>query len=186
MSEYEDTLQAIKTTYGPLLRQKDLCEAAGICQTKAMKLIRSGQIPSVFLAEGRIRRYAILAEDAASFIVSRRFARSGLNEIEAHGLRIILSTEPDMLSTPQAQLITGINKNSVERWILAGKLPAIMWKTAYRIPKKDLIDYMTTSAFWKARTSSIQRLAIRRFLVWYIDRKENYQKGGSGHEERFR
>ena len=62
MSEYEDTLQAIKTTYGPLLRQKDLCEAAGICQTKAMKLIRSGQIPSVFLAEGRIRRYAILAE----------------------------------------------------------------------------------------------------------------------------
>ena len=173
MSEYEDTLQAIKTTYGPLLRQKDLCEAAGICQTKAMKLIRSGQIPSVFLAEGRIRRYAILAEDAASFIVSRRFARSGLNE-------------PDMLSTPQAQLITGINKNSVERWILAGKLPAIMWKTAYRIPKKDLIDYMTTSAFWKARTSSIQRLAIRRFLVWYIDRKENYQKGGSGHEERFR
>lgn len=53
MSEYEDILQVIKATYGPLLRQKDLCEAAGICQTKAMKLIRSEQIPSVFLTMKR-------------------------------------------------------------------------------------------------------------------------------------
>lgn len=174
MPDYEELVRKLKARYGDYLMQKEFCMAAGICPKTAYKLTKSGEIPYERVIDGHLHYYRIRAGDVAAYMV-RRSAEHEIPECNdlVTALEIILGTEPDVVSVKHAALITGMHKNTVLRWVTQKKLNAVISRGENFIPKKELIVFMRSDIFWKARSCSLQREVVRAFSLWYQKRTED-------------
>lgn len=181
MTDYEKLVRELVARHGDYLMQKDFCKAAGICQKTAYRLTRSGEIPYERVIDGHLHYYRIRAGDVAVYIAKRDAEQSAPACVDLSiPIEIVLTTEPDVVSVKHAALITGMHKYSVLRWIKQKKLKAFGCSGENFIPKKELIAFMTSEVFWKARSSSLQREVIRMFALWHEERlvvlRRRYEK----------
>lgn len=173
MTDLQKRIIEIRKNYGDYLTQEEFLEAAGISPRTARLATKNGLVPYTVEYIGSTRYYRIKTEDVAKYMEKRfSYRRMGCCGDDLSAIETILSTEPDVLSIRNASLITGIHKNSIERWIQQGYLTAFRWKNVYRITKSELIKYIASPRFWKARSKSLQREAMRMAMEWLETQRE--------------
>ena len=176
MTDFEKRVLDIKERYGNYLTQREFMEAAGISSRIAYLATKRGIVPYRREYVGTVRYYRIRAEDVARYMENRfQSRRTDASQEKISVLETILSAESDVLSIRQVSGITGIHKNSIARWIQRGYLKYFLWKGDYRIPKPELIRYMASPRYWKARTGSLQRQAIRMSMEWLETQRSKYR-----------
>ena len=167
MTELEKITNNLKTRYGEYLTQHEFSEAAGICPKTAYKETKSGRIPYKTVYVGSNRYHHIKAEDVAQYIFGRfKDKQDGSCMPNTRSLEILFYSEPNILSVKEVTLLTGMTDTSVSNWIQKGYLKAFRWKGDYRITKTELIRYIASPHYWKARSNSLQRQAISMSLDW--------------------
>ena len=188
MTDFEKRVSDIKKKYGDYLTQREFMEAAGISSRTAYLATKKGLVPYRKEYVGSVRYYRIRAEDVAAYMERRYQSRRTEGDAEKESvIRTILSAEPDVLTTQQVSLITGIHKNSILRWVQKGYIRAFCWRRELRIPKEALIRFIASPRFWKARSRSLQREALRMAMEWLETQREKTAKGGQddhGNNER--
>lgn len=167
MTDLEKRILDLRKRYGDYLTQREFMEAAGISSRTAYLANKRGIVPYREEYAGSVRYYRIRAEDAARYMEARFHSQrmEGIAGKESV-IGIILANEPDVLSIRHASMITGFHKNSIAKWIQCGYLRSFRWKGDYRISKAELVRYIASPRFWKARSKSLQREAIRMAMEW--------------------
>lgn len=175
MRTVDDLAAKLRTEYGSALTSAQFQEAAGISSRTAYKATKSGLVPFTKICVGRIRYYQIKPEDAARYMLMRMpESIDAPKPDKIRALALLLKTEPDVLSVADVCRITGMTDTSVQKWISKGFLKTFRWKRFYRIAKKDLISYMSSDRFWRARSDSLQRTAAEMFIRWYGEQDNRF------------
>ena len=179
MTDFEKRVLDIKERYGDYLTQREFMEAARISSRTAYLATKSGLVPYHKEYVSSVRYYKIRAEDVAVYM-ERRYQRrcTDGNAEKESVIGTILSTEPEVLSIRLVSVITGMHKNSIARWIQKGYLKSFRWKGDYRIPKAELIRYIASPKYWIARSSSLQREAIRMTMEWLETQRTRFLEEG--------
>lgn len=166
-------IENIKARYGDYLTQQEFMEAAGISSRTAYLATKNGNVPYRKEWVGNVRYYRIRAEDVAAYIEERNRRRNmNTSEEKIIAITTILSTEPDVLTIRQCSQITGFHKNSISKWIRKGYLKSFRFRGDYRIAKKELIRFMASPRYERARNHSLQKQAIIMALEWLENQKE--------------
>ncbi len=167
MTDLEKRTAQLRKRYGDYLTQREFSEAADISMKTAHQANKKGIVPYQKESNGKVKCYRIRVEDVALYIENKiADYRSEPIPEKVSMLDTILSTEPDMISVNQASRITGIHKNSIMKWIHNGYLRSFRWKRYFLISKEELIQYMSSSRFWRARTKAPQKKALRMTMDW--------------------
>lgn len=71
---------------------------------------------------------------------------------------------PDVLTVLEVKAVTGYCKTSVQEWIGRGLISACLIKRSNRIPKKSLLEFMSSSTFRNMHVKSkILKAKIEEF-----------------------
>ncbi|SDA79056.1 Helix-turn-helix domain-containing protein [Butyrivibrio sp. INlla18] len=183
MTDLEKRILEIKKQYGDYLTQREFMEAAGISSRTAYLATKRGLVPYTKRRVGTVRYYRIRVEDVARYMEKRfQSRRTDVSPEKIRVLTTLLSSEPDVLSIRQASMVTGIHKNSIAKWIDKGYLKSFRWKGDHRITKVELIRYMASGRYWKARSRSLQRQAIRMAMEWLDTQHTRFERKEKNHD----
>ncbi|MBQ4416840.1 MAG: helix-turn-helix domain-containing protein, partial [Butyrivibrio sp.] len=90
-----------------------------------------------------------------------------VTDIWRQALHSYLAPEADVLKLKDVVRISGIGKNSVDRWVKSGRLKAFKCRNVYQVTKEDLIDYLASSYYRFAHRKSTEWYRIERHVLAY-------------------
>ena len=168
MNHKEQYLKDIRERYPAYVTQAEFARIAGICKKTAYKLNRSGFVPYREVRTGFRHHYEIRTEDVIGYLASHMpEVNSEVTDIWRQALYSYLASETDVLKLKDVVRISGIGKNSVDRWVKSGRLKAFKCRNVYRVTKEDLIEYLSSPYYRFARRKSTEWYRIERHVLAY-------------------
>ena len=172
MNQHEQFFSDIRKRYPVYVTQKQFASLAGICLKTVHKMTKNGFIPYREVRSGFHHHYEIPTEALIRYLESRLpETDQGMTLLWKDGLYHYLEHEADVLRLRDVVRISGIGKNSVDRWIKAGRLKVFMCRHVYRVTKEDLILYLSSSYYRGAHRKPKEWHQIRAYVEAYAIRK---------------
>ena len=152
----------MKVKSDKFISKEEFYKTCGISKKTAYKLIKSGRIKAIERKCASRHCYEIPISEIERLESVRRYLNK-LWEEEIDKVKEYYSEKlkeyPDIITSEDVQALTGYGKETVRRWILGGKLVAIVCKGKYVIAKNDFLDFVISSHFVGITRKSKKHLA---------------------------
>lgn len=178
MKRYYDLL---KSTYPEYISLNQMYQICKIAKATARYLVQNKIIPCIENPNNKTWRYKIALDDVIDYLKKRDqyndsmipkgaierkkypskkqaltlppILTSSKNQVEAY-FKKLYSSYPDVVTTNQAALMTGLSKKTITGLIKKGTLQAISHNRGYVVPKQWLMDFVTSDDYLTFRSSS--------------------------------
>lgn len=190
------TYKKLLEEYPEHISKEQLYRICHISKRKASYLLDSGLIPCHNSGK-QTRKYTIALKDVAAFIDARKTnpmkfdmppslrtkRKSVYSRIQFESDEYFRAIErfyneklmeyDDLLSVADICGVTGYGRSTAINWLTKGKLQSLLIRTHYHIPKKHLIEFLSSEYYWRIGQKSQKHIAdFLEFEEWYCNKKK--------------
>jgi hypothetical protein len=160
--------------YPEFVSKEQMCVICHISKKTAYRVLRSGKVPYIEAVDHLTHIYKISVSD----ILKYRYERECLQAADSDYIgsmreyyRILFTDYPDAVTSKDIEIMTGFSQSAVAKWLLTGKLNAIMVKQHYHIPKEYVVDFVVSPYYRLLHVKSKKQKAdIGGFEKWHKEK----------------
>ncbi len=164
----EEMISNVSKNYPDPMTQAEFGAAVGLGYSSTAKLLKTGVLPFEEVCEQLVHYHMIRKSDVIRYLEDR-FAHASQTYIEAgkRCVAMMLWDEPEILSMKDIMRVTGVRKDSAQKWLRSGKLRSFEYFNRTIVRKIDLIEFMASPAYQDSSHKNIRAQAVTLAVEWY-------------------
>ena len=164
----EERINYVRDNFPDPMTQAQFGEAVGLSKSSTHKLLRDGMIPYEDYQYGLVHYHMIEMKDVLQYLM-QKYSHHSHNYVESgrHCISMMLWDVPDILTTNDIMYITGLCRNSIQKWYESCKLPYYTYRRIIVVRKSDLIDFLASPSYQDSTHKNIRTEAITKTVEWY-------------------